>query len=177
MSRISAKDKGNGPQAGAERTESPQQSRWSSWLIGLFQLVFTCAAIGFVLYTVDLSAAWNYALGQDPTLLAAAAAVIVLQILFGALRWFVILRQLGAQVGVGDTMRAFYIGSFFNTCLWSSVGGDIARSWLAYRARVSVGTSINSVLLDHVAALVGIAIIVLVTAPWFVTRAGDVMPV
>jgi glycosyltransferase 2 family protein len=65
------------------------------------------------------------------------------------------------------------IGVFFGTCMVASVGGDIARAWLMYRNNISVGTSAISVILDRVAALAGVAIIVLAVTPFFVTMIGQ----
>jgi uncharacterized membrane protein YbhN (UPF0104 family) len=56
----------------------------------------------------------------------------------------------------------------------ASVGGDAVRIWLTYRNNIRVATATISVVLDRVAALAGVAIIVLVMAPFFTRVVGSV---
>jgi uncharacterized protein (TIRG00374 family) len=141
-------------------------------LIALAKVAVTALAIGYVAWTVDLAAAWRRTLQQDLWLAALAAALILLMIALGAIRWHAILRQLGARVRFPDALRLFAIGAFFNVYLWGAVAGDALRGWLTYRAQASAATAINSVVLDRVAAVAAAATLVLVTAPLFGARAG-----
>jgi uncharacterized membrane protein YbhN (UPF0104 family) len=61
---------------------------------------------------------------------------------------------------------------FFGTCMLPSVGGDVVRIWLAYQNKVSAGRATVSVILDRVAALAGVAIIVLAVTPFFISVVG-----
>jgi uncharacterized membrane protein YbhN (UPF0104 family) len=70
-------------------------------------------------------------------------------------------------------LQLFYVAAFFNTCLWGSVGGDVVRGWLSYRGDVPRRTALNSVVLDRVAALAGVALLVLITAPYWMARIGN----
>jgi len=44
------------------------------------------------------------------------------------------------------------------------------RGWLSYRSKVPARTALNSIILDRVAALAGVALLVLVTAPYWMAR-------
>jgi uncharacterized membrane protein YbhN (UPF0104 family) len=149
----------------------PAQARWR-FLIACAKIGFTALAIGWVVLTVDLAAAWRRTLQQDLWLAALAGGLILVQIALGASRWHVILRQLGARVAFADSLRLFAIGAFFNVYLWGAVAGDALRGWLTWRAQASAATAINSVLLDRVAAAAAAALLVLATAPLFGERAG-----
>lgn len=155
---------------------TPHGKRRSRWLGLLLKVAFTALTIGAILYTVDLPAAWQRTAHQRPWLLAVAVAIILVQIVLGALRWHVILARLGAPISVAASLRLFYASVFFNTCFVGSLGGDLVRAWLAYRARIGAVTSVHSVILDRVAALAGIALLVIVTAPLFVARTGWGLP-
>jgi uncharacterized membrane protein YbhN (UPF0104 family) len=130
-------------------------------------------AIGFVFYTVDLAAAWQRMGGQDFWFVAAALGTLVLQICVSGLRWHVILRRLQAPVRVLRSLQLFYIAVFFNVCLWGSVSGDVVRGWLSYRGNVPRLAALNSIVLDRVAALAGVALLVLITAPYWIVRFGS----
>jgi uncharacterized membrane protein YbhN (UPF0104 family) len=150
-------------------------SRQRGWLLTILKVALSLVAVGIVVSTVDLSSAWRRAATQNFRLVLAAAGMTVLQIAIGGLRWHVVLRRLGVQVELRESLRLFYIAAFFNACLWGAISGDIVRSWLSSRNRGNTATIILSVVLDRVAALAGVAILVLATAPSFMTRAGSGM--
>ena len=99
-----------------------------------------------------------------------------LQLVLGGLRWHTILVRLGANPSIRASVRLFYISAFFNSYLWGAVGGDVLRAWLTTGGGVSGKTAVNSVILDRVAALAGVAILVLVTGPIFLSRVGTTLP-
>jgi uncharacterized protein (TIRG00374 family) len=144
----------------------------SSWTLRLLKIGLTVVMLGAVLYSVDLSAAWKYASEQNSWFLLLAAGLVSFQIGCGACRWLLILRRLKAVMPFLESARIYYISVFFSTCLLASIGGDVARVWLAYRKGVRVGTAAISVVLDRVAALAGVALIVVATAPLFISIVG-----
>src|SRR3954468_2291055 len=107
-------------------------SRQSSWGFTFLKIGLSALAIGLVLHTVDLSAAWARMAGQDVWYLLAAVGVMLLQICVGGLRWHVILKRLHAPARALTSLQLFYIAVFFNTCLWGAVG-DVVRGGLSYR--------------------------------------------
>ena len=149
-----------------------QESPPSHWLVSVGKLAITVTAIGFVLWVVDFQAVVEKATQQDRTDIAIAALVMAMQVVLGAVRWHLIGRRLGAWFPFLMTFQLYYIGSFFSSYVWSGVSGDIVRSWLSYRNGAAPGVAINSVILDRVALIVGIAVLMIVTAPWFFYRFG-----
>jgi len=144
----------------------------SPWLATALKIIFTVAMLAVALRSVDFPAAWKYASEQNDWFLILAAALLAFQIACGAGRWQLILRALNAVMPFVETCRIYYIGAFFGTCMVASVGGDVARGWLMYRNNIRAGTAAISVILDRVAALAGVAIIVLAVTPFFVTVVG-----
>jgi uncharacterized membrane protein YbhN (UPF0104 family) len=147
-------------------------SRQSSWGCTFLKIGLSAMAIGLVLHTVDLSAAWAQMAGQDRWYLLAAAGVMLLQIGMGGFRWHMVLKRLHAPARIVTSLQLFYIAVFFNTWLWGAVG-DVVRGGLSYRDKVPAQTSLNSIVLDRVAALAGVAFLVLITAPYCVARFGN----
>jgi uncharacterized protein (TIRG00374 family) len=153
-------------------TRARQMLSGSPWLSPLLKIGFTVVMLAIVLRSVDLPAAWKYASEQNDWFLLLAAAFFSFQIVSGASRWHLILRCLNAAMPLMETYRIYYISVFFGTCMLASVGGDVARIWMAYRNKISAGTATISVILDRVAALAGVAIIVLAVTPFFESVVG-----
>ncbi len=159
-----------------ELNQEQASARQSSSTLTLLKFGLSALAIGVIVFTVDLAAAWQRMVNQNPWLVVMAAGVMVVQIGLGGLRWHVILRRLGVSAAVPDSLRLFYIAVFFNATLWGGVvAGDVVRAWLSYRARVSAGMAVSSVVLDRVAAVAGVSLLVLATAPLLVDRVGHVL--
>jgi uncharacterized membrane protein YbhN (UPF0104 family) len=148
------------------------QERKGATLATLAKVAATLLIFGYVGYTVDLSSAWRQTTSQDPSLVALAAAILLIQLGLGGVRWFVILRSLGAGSSLGETLKLFYVSIFFNSCVLSGIGGDLVRTWLSYRSHTSAKVAVTSVVLDRVAALAAVALLVLVTAPILLSRIG-----
>jgi glycosyltransferase 2 family protein len=102
---------------------------------------------------------------------AAAALLVLAQPLIAALRWHFIMRFLGASVRLPQTLRVFWIGQFATTLLPGAMAGDGARMWVMARSGMRASKSIDSVLLDRIAALAGLTLLVAAILPFV----GDVI--
>jgi uncharacterized membrane protein YbhN (UPF0104 family) len=60
--------------------------------------------------------------------LAAVVLYLAIQTISG-LRWQLLSRPLGFSKSVGQCIRFYFIGMFFNLFLPTSVGGDVVRAW------------------------------------------------
>jgi glycosyltransferase 2 family protein len=147
-----------------------------SWLITLLKIGLSVFAFAIVAFSVDLSAAWERAANQSIPYVILSAAILSVQLLLGGLRWHAILARLGANPSLRDSVRLYYISAFFNAYLWGAVGGDMLRAWLTYRRQLSAKIAVNSVVLDRIAAIAGLALLVLATAPVFFARVGNTLP-
>ncbi len=108
-----------------------------------------------------------------PEALAAAFAIMVLQIVICAFRWRAVLKAIDADMGFVESFRLFYIGSFFNQALPSAVGGDAVRIYMSYKSGLTVGQAVNSVLLERVATVAALVLLVLGTQPFFLPRVSE----
>lgn len=153
----------------------PRQRRWSIFL-KVLKVGLTLLILGVVVHSVDLSSAWENIANQNLALVALAVVVMTLQIGIGGTRWLIILKRLGARPMLWETVKLFYVSVFVNSYVWGGIGGDLVRAWLSYRSNISAKTAVTSVILDRVAALLGVASLVLLTAPIFLSRAGVSVP-
>ena len=111
-----------------ELNQEQASARQSSSTLTLLKFGLSALAIGVIVFTVDLAAAWQRMVNQNPWLVVMAAGVMVVQIGLGGLRWHVILRRLGVSAAVPDSLRLFYIAVFFNATLCPGKHGRLKRN-------------------------------------------------
>ena len=136
------------------------------WLMLGVSLALTTLTLYFVFRGVDRHVLARLLTAQNSNLLVAAAALIVLQINLGGVRWGTVLSAMGGDrpPALLSMQAVFYASTFFNCLPLGTVGGDVARVWLARRFSFSVRQIVLSVLLDRllvVAALIALAVVTL----------------
>ncbi|MBT7485323.1 MAG: flippase-like domain-containing protein [Rhodospirillales bacterium] len=146
---------------------------FKKWLGLTLKVSVSGALIWFVLSKIDLSSAKDRALDVAPEMLLFATMLFLVQAVIAGARWKVVLSAIGAPLPFIDSFKIYYIGLFFNQTLPSSVGGDAVRMYIAKRAGVPLGASINSVLLERGALVIALVLIVTAMQPYFMTRVPD----
>src|SRR5262249_49947021 len=77
-------------------------------------------------------------------------AISLLQNILAAARWWLIIAKLpGGRLSFWDSTKYLFASVFVNQTLLSSVGGDTARIWLAYRRGLPALKAVTSVVLDR----------------------------
>jgi len=131
------------------------------------KVLVTAGLLAWLFSRLDLSSLRAQLAQGNLRLLLAGTAVLAVQPLLGALRWWIILKRLGLKLPGTGVVRWTYIGVFVNQVLPATVGGDGLRVWLACRAGGVLGTVVNSVLLDRVAMVLSLVFLMLVCGPWY----------
>ena len=90
---------------------------------------------------------------------------MVVGMVLTAWRWRIIVGALGGKILAKKAFFLVWIGMFFNQALPSNLGGDSMRIWMFCRHDGVLKRAVGSVLLDRVAALVGLATVVTLTFP------------
>ncbi len=145
------------------------------------RIVISLCVLWFVVSQSDIALSDLSLRQASPPLLALAVVAMLALSLPHAARWILVLGELGESLDFRSALRFVFVGYFFGQMLPSSVGGDAARAWCAYRARISPITAATSVVLDRLSALAGVLLILFVVSPWltpllpFSTREWAVM--
>ena len=139
----------------------------------VLKFAVSVALIAYMATTFDLGDAAQRILEVDLLWMVAAALVFFILIANNGLRWEIVIWALGARLGFWAAIRMVYIASFFNQALPSTIGGDAARMFFSRRAGLSLATSINSVMLERVVAVLGLIVLVVATQPFLLSRIGD----
>jgi glycosyltransferase 2 family protein len=127
----------------------------------------TALMLYFVFRGIDRHVLDRLLTTQNGGLLVAAAALIVLQILLGGVRWGTVLSAMcdARPPSLLRLQAVFYASTFFNCLPLGTVGGDIARVWLGRRFSLSVRQIVLSVLLDRILVVTALVILAAITLP------------
>jgi uncharacterized membrane protein YbhN (UPF0104 family) len=145
----------------------PRPRTFRRWLAPGFSVVLTAATLFFVLRGIDREVFARLLMTQSRGLLVVATLLMFLQLIFGGLRWSSILRALirGPLPRISAVLAVFYGSIFFNYLPIGTVGGDVARVWLARRLTPSLGQIVLSILVDRVVTVVAFVVLALATLP------------
>ena len=103
-------------------------------------------------------------------------AVIVenMGVALSAKKWQMFLESRGIQLSYRESLSYYYIGSFFNTMMPSSVGGDIIKSYKLGKKTDSVGAFSSSIMdrMTGLLAVVSIASVAVVISYGILPRAA-----
>ena len=137
------------------------------WLILALSLALTTLTLYFVFRGIDRGMFERLITTQNPVLLVAAALLNVLQIGLGGVRWGTILSSMckGTAPRLLNVQAVFYASIFFNYLPVGTVGGDVARVWLARRFPLSMREIVLSVLLDRILVVGALVILAAITLP------------
>lgn len=95
----------------------------------------------------------------DTTYLLLALAVIPAIYLLTGYRWWLLLRLLGVPIPVRQALQINLVGTFYNTFLPGSTGGDVLKAYYAAKVASSVRTrAVLSVVVDRAIGLLALII-------------------
>ncbi len=139
----------------------------SHLFLGL-KAAFSIALVAFIMNSVGIDRALGHIMNASPAWLLLAAVLVVVQVFICAYRWNAVLKIYGEPLEYSQVFRFFYIGSFFNQALPSSVGGDAIRSYRAYKAGMGLGPAVGSVFLDRIGTVLALVVMVAAILPFAV---------
>ncbi len=97
-------------------------------------------------------------------LLAGGLLLVVLQPVFHAVRWGLLLSAQGIRLTYAERLRLVLVGHFFNTFVPGATGGDIFRAYYVARGRREREAAVSSVLVDRFLGLPPLVLILVVAA-------------
>ncbi len=148
------------------------RGRWS----GIVRVGVTVVLIGLVLSRLDLEQFAQVLIGSNWWWLLPAVALQLGMTVLAAGRWRAILDNFRIRPGWKPLVQLGFIGSFFNLCLPSSIGGDVFRAYyLAKRAGRSMTTTLTTTILERNGGLCALLLIGASASLWWgLPRGGAV---
>ena len=115
--------------------------------------------LALVASQVDFGSARSRIAHGDRAAFALGCVCMVGVLVVGAVRWWILLRAAGVEPRLRYAARAFAIGTFSNTFLPTSIGGDAARAWAVAPPGRGLVESLTTVVVDRLLALLGMMIV------------------
>ena len=127
----------------------------------LVLLLFVVALPGF-----ELDVLVSYVLSADPAWLLAAFVIYYLGFPMRGYRWSILLRGIGARVGVRDSTEIIFVSWLVNSVVPAKLG-DVYRAWLLkINYPVSLSATFGTIFIERVFDLVAIVVLGLGAAFW-----------
>lgn len=139
----------------------------------LLKVAVSLLLIGMLLYGADLPGLISRFQEVDAGKILVAVMVAFLLSVPHAARWLAVIQANGGRMRALLALKLVFVGYFFSQALPSSVGGDAMRVWQAHRAGLSLGTALNTVILDRLIALAALLIMSAVALPWLLDLVTD----
>ena len=95
-----------------------------------------------------------------------ALAIENLGVFISARRWQIILEEKNVYLKFGEALCLYYMGSFFNSMMPSSFGGDFIKAYKLGKT-TNAKYSFSSVMVDRISGLIGVAIIAFISIIFF----------
>jgi uncharacterized protein (TIRG00374 family) len=140
-------------------------------------------AVGLALLAYVVARNWDTPHGLKEALarpvqwlpLLAAGALLGSAALLTFYRWWILVRALGMEFGLGSALRLGLVGFFFNTLLPGGVGGDIVKAVGIAREQTRRALAVSTVLFDRAVGLWALVWLVSLSggAYWLFAAADD----
>jgi glycosyltransferase 2 family protein len=105
----------------------------------ILRIVVSAGLIAFLLTKIPLSEVWNNIQQTQLTYILVVFLLIISGILLSSYKWKLLLSSLGLNRPLGKLVEAYFIGTFFNNILPTTIGGDVIRTM-----RISAGSGKTS---------------------------------
>ncbi len=97
-----------------------------------------------------------------------ATGAFLMAVLFLSVRWWILVRSHGLQVGLGHLVIFYLIGFFFNNFLPTSIGGDLSRAFYLGQHTGQKAISIGTVFLERLLGLLSTLLLAGVSLIWLI---------
>ncbi|MEC7514602.1 MAG: lysylphosphatidylglycerol synthase transmembrane domain-containing protein, partial [Pseudomonadota bacterium] len=127
-------------------------------LILLLKIAVSGGLIAFLVSQMDLAAVRGAFAAVTPFSVIACTGLLFAQMFLLTLRWTILMRAAGADIGYWAALRILFAAMFFTQALPSSIGGDAVRIYMIHRRGLPLGQASSTVLLDRAAGLTSLIV-------------------
>ncbi len=142
---------------------------------GYVRVLVATGLLCLLLWLIPVGQVAGHAAAARPNLMALAVAIGFATICVSAIKLWLLLRVRGCRPTLLATLRAYYVGTFFNNFLPTSVGGDVVKVAELRSAGVEPSDGAPAVVVERasgVAVVMGLALAVALGAPGLFRQLG-----
>jgi len=135
------------------------------------KILITASLLFWLLHTLHWDLVFNKLAGVNYVILGLSLVVTSTCFVVCALRWKLIGDSCGYPITLGESVRAYFMASFFSNFLPTGKGGDIARGIIVAKQRVySLGGIMGTILVERINGLIVATGIMIFTSLFIVSR-------
>jgi uncharacterized membrane protein YbhN (UPF0104 family) len=134
------------------------------------RIPLSLAMLAYLLYLVDPAEALAVLANANPWLVAAVAAMAVVDRMLAAFRWYMLLEGKHVHVGFWPVVRLTFVSNFIGSFLPAGVGIEAVRIYGLSRRTADLALALSSVIVERVLALG--ALVLLVVLGLLISDAG-----
>jgi len=142
-------------------------------LLVAVKLAISAALIALVVQAFDVRGLAAQLSRVEAGAVVLAVCLMLVAAPLQAARWRITLASNGNRLPFARVLAIVLIGNFFSQVLPSSIGGDAARIWCAYRAGLTPADAAATVILDRMISLLGLLVLSLCCLPWLLALVPD----
>jgi len=135
-------------------------------LLMALKIVVSLLSLFFVIHTVDLSNITTVAVSINPGCVLVALGVFWIAQIVSSLRCVYIVNALGRDLALSTSVKAHFVGLWFNQVLPTSLGGDVLKVAVLKQA-IGLGVALRSTILDRFSGLFILMLAILITLPLY----------
>jgi len=137
----------------------------------VIKLLVTSAALVWLFHSLHWNIIFDKLAGVNYVILGLSLMVSLICIPVCALRWKLVGDSCGYPITFGDSVRAYFMGSFFSNFLPTGKGGDIARGIIvAKQYSYSLGGIMGTILVERINGLIVATGIMILTSLFVISR-------
>lgn len=137
-----------------------------SALIIIIKIVTSLASIAFITHTVDWVTMWRFLFQAQMYWIYLALLIFWVAQIFSALRCKYIIRVLEGKISLQMSLKAHFVGLWFNQILPTSLGGDVVKISILKRY-IGLSVALRSSLLDRISGFMFLLLIVSLTLSFY----------
>jgi len=125
------------------------------------RIAISAILLSFIIYTIGVEKIKEEI---SHTLLWLFLITILIEnvgVIISAKKWQILLKSKGIKINYHDAISYYYIGSFFNTMMPSSIGGDVIKAYKLGKKTDSI-EAFSSVVMDRITGLIAVVLIALI---------------
>ena len=138
----------------------------ASKILSVLKIAGSLVSLGVVLYSVDLISIRNQLSHINFTTVLIALIIFWLAQFASSLRCVYVARTLGSELAFSASLRAHFVGLWFNQVLPTSLGGDIIKISIL-KKNIGMSMAIRSALLDRFSGLFLLMLVIVLTLPLY----------
>ncbi len=126
----------------------------------VIRIAISAILLSFIIYAIGLEKIKDVISHTTLWLFIVAILVENIGVAISAKKWQILLKSKDVKITYSDAISYYYIGSFFNTMMPSSVGGDVIKAYKLGKKTNNI-EAFSSVVMDRVTGLIAVVLIAL----------------